>query len=136
MAKIAILKDMFSDFEADQYVIDTNRQFGGYEPGDLICYVSPFFDVPITLNLAIRKDGALVFRSWEWSKKGNWYLHTNETPDKFQATAEQCDTVNGLFSGRIKFEGLKIDVGGTVQDICPINLSEEEKRFGKRIYLA
>jgi hypothetical protein len=54
----------------------------------------------------------------------------------FVPTAEQIDTVNGLFSGRIKFEGLKIAVGGTVQRICPIDLQREEKLTGKKIYLA
>lgn len=157
MAKIAILRDEIGEppFEGDKYEIDLSREFGGYEPGDLICSVNPFFGVPLTLQIAIRKNGDLVFRSWSWDLNRLWsiYLHTDEKGVKqweaknggkenainiskpFIPTEEQIDTVNGLFSGRIKFEGLKLAVGGTVQEICPIDVEKEERLLGKKIYL-
>ena len=117
------------------YTVDLDRQFEGYEKGDLICHVCPFLKIPLMLEIAIRADGNLIFRYWEWSFKGiNSYLHTDEKPDKFTPTKAQIDTVNGLFSGRITFDGLKLAVGATVQDICPIDLTTEEKRCNKKIY--
>ena len=136
MAKIAIISEgLGSPFKGDKYEVDTSRPFGGYEAGDLMCHVQPFFGVPLTLYMAIRKNGDLIFRSWTWSDVGNCYLHTDEKPDKFTATPEQIDTVNGLFSGRILFEGLKIAVGATVQDICPIDVKHEEELTGNKIFL-
>ena len=125
-----------SCFKGDKYEIDTKRPFGGYEADDLICYVQPFFGVPITLNIAIRTNGEIIFRSWEWNGKGNGYLHTSENPENFTATQEQIDTINGLFSRRILFEGLEIAVGASVQKICPIDVKREEKLKGEKIYLA
>lgn len=138
MPKIAILNDrpsICSRFEGDQYVLDINRKFGGYQDGDLICKISPFFGIPLTLEIAIRKSGELIFRKWYFSEGENSYLHTSESKD-FPATDEQKDTVNGLFSGRITFEGLRLSPGGTLQDICPIDIAREEKLIGKQIYLA
>ena len=45
------------------------------------------------------------------------------------------DTVSGLFSERILYEGLHIPIGATVQEICPINIKREEELIGKKIYL-
>lgn len=123
------------------YTIDTSRKFDGYQADDLICYVNPFFAIPLRLEIAIRTDGSIIFRRWAWGP-GNNYLHTNEksanetllTP--FVPTQAQIDTVNGLFSGRIKFEGLKLAVGASVQKICPIDVRREEKLTGNKIYLA
>lgn len=123
--------------ERTLYRVDTNRESKGYEYGDLICYVEPFHDIPLGLQIAIRANGDVIFRGWAWNNNTtyrNHYLHTDENPDVFVATAEQIDTVNGLFSGRILFEGLKIAVGATTQAICPINKSEEEKMINKKIY--
>lgn len=137
MPKIAIYKETLSPFDGDQYVIDTDRTFGGYKQGDLICHCYPFFDIPLKLELSIRTNGDLSFRSWKWDDKqiNNRYLHTFEKPKNFTPTAEQCDTVSGLWSGRIKFEGLKIAVGATVQDICHVNVAREEQLLNKKIYL-
>lgn len=136
MSKIAIFKENSAPFEGDKYEIDTNRAFGGYKKGDLICHCNPFLDVPLKLELAINPNGDLSFRKWEWTDKpNNQYLHTFETPQKFTPTAEQCDTVSGLWSGRIKFEGLTIAVGGTVQDICPVNHEREEQLLNQKIFL-
>ena len=137
MAKIEIInEDYGAPFTGEKYEVDTSRRFGGYQDGDLICYINPFFGVPLTLYIAVRINGDLIFRSWEWSDRGTNYLQTSETPDKFAATTEQIDTVNGLFSGRIKFDGLKLAVGATVQEICPIDVEREEKITGEKIYRA
>ena len=136
MAKIEILRERLgASFDGDHYEVNTNRPFEGYETGDLICKVHPFFDIPLSLEIAIRKSGKIIFRGWNWDSQYNGYLQTYETPDKFTPTPEQTDTVNGLFSGRIKFEGLEIAVGATVQDICPIDVDLEEKLTGEKIFL-
>lgn len=120
----------------NEYVIDfENNKFEGYKPGDLICFVWPFFSVPLMLEFAIRNDGTLVHRKWKWQMGENGYLHTYEKKENFTPTQEQIDAVNGLFSGRILYRGLKIAVGGTVQDICPINLKKEEELIGRRIFV-
>lgn len=144
--KIQVLKDCIANFEGDVYTIDLSRRFEGYEPGDLICYVCPFSPVmPLQLELAIRADGSLVFRSWKFiESEGNYYLHTRELSkadckgfqEPFTPTEAQTDTVNGLFSGRIKFEGLRLAVGSTLQRVCPIDVQREEKLIGEKIYLA
>jgi len=124
-----------------EYTVDLDRQFGGYEKGDLICSIAPFHDVPLTLEIAIRIDGSIIFRSWKFNAGGNRYLHTNEEAGQFgiptlRPTEAQIDTVNGLFSGRIKWEGLRLTPGKSLQDLCPINLEREEQLTGKKIYLA
>ena len=144
MKKLAIFKgelesryinSRYHTFEGDQYIIDMDRKMEPYEVGDLICFVDPFPGYPIRLYIAISVNGALKFRNWEFLDGGNNYLHTYETPAKFKATQEQIDTVNGLFSGRIRFEGLKIAVGATVQSVCPIDVEKEEKLTGEKIFL-
>lgn len=140
-------EDYLSVFDGEEYAVNLSRKMDDYTPGDLICYVAPFApDLPLTLEIAIRVDGSIAFRKWDFSGRGNHYLHTTakaaNDPDirpferPFVPSAEQIDTVNGLFSGRIRFEGLKLDVGHTVQLICPINVAREEVLTGKKIYLA
>ena len=136
--KIAILREEYGNrFDGDQYIVDLSRRFGGYESGDLICNCCPF-NIPLELCFAIRKDGSMIFRSWSWTTKHrpNPYLHTHEKSSEFTPTQKQIDTVNGLFSNRLKFEGLEMYVGATVQDICQIDHEREEKLIGKKIYLA
>lgn len=139
MAVITIQKGN-NDFEGESYTVDTERPYDGQEKGepiyqknDIICSVAPFFGIPLVLELAIRTDGNLIFRSWMWGN-GNHYLHTSEKD--IIPTEEQIDTVSGLFSGRIKFEGIKIAVGASVQKICPIDLKKEEEKVNRKIYLA
>jgi hypothetical protein len=145
--QIKILKYPYACFDGDEYTVDLERKMDSYTPGDLICYVSPFdLDFPLRLKIAIRSDGSLAFRSWEFGAEHNNYLQTFEKSvadcegksmsSPFVPTAEQIDTVNGLFSGRIKFEGLKLAVGATVQRICPIDVKREEDLVGHKIYLA
>lgn len=146
MAKIAVLRQphSFENFDGEQYIVDTNRKFGGYEAGDIICSECPFFGIPLRLEIAIRKNGELVFRSWTFilpdsTGGGNGYLHTQMSElekSQFKATEEQINTVSGLFSGRIKFEGIKLSPGATLQAICPIDVAAEENRIGKTIFLA
>ena len=146
--KIKILKErIISCFDEDEYTVDLDRRMDPYTPGDLICYISPFApSIPLRLSIAIRADGSIAFRSWTFTDGVNGYLHTlehsaaqcaeNKFSSPFVPTSEQIDTVNGLFSGRIRFEGLKLAVGATVQDICPIDVQREEELVGHRIYLA
>lgn len=145
--EITVVHEFGSPFETETYTVDLNRRFEGYKLGDLVCTVCPFgYELPLQLELAIRADGSMAFRKWSFVPESIPYLHTAEKPEAecsgnpylrpFKPTAEQVDTVNGLFSGRIKFEGLKLSVGGSVQHICPINVEQEENMTGKRIFLA
>ena len=146
--KIKILKDNLTIcFDGDEYTIDLDRKMESYKPGDLICHICPFApSMPLRLSIAIRAEGSVAFRSWTFTDNVNGYLHTYEHSAKqcegntfltpFIPTPEQIDTVGGLFSGRIKFEGLKLAVGASVQDICPIDMRREEDLTGRKIYLA
>lgn len=134
--KIGVKKKSFCNFDGDEYIVDLDRAFESYQKGDLICFIRPWLEMPLVLYLAIRTDGSMVFRSWSFSDRGNAYLHTDEKPEKFKATPEQIDTVNGLWSGRLRFEGLKLPVGATVQNICPIDVQAEEKLTGRKIHIA
>ena len=137
MSKIVIMKEYEIEFEGKTFEIDTERSSEGYEEGDLICRCTPFYSVPLKLEIAIRANGDLIFREWSWNLNNqNPYLHTSEKPNEFIPTQAQCETVNGLWSGRIRFEGLNLSVGGTVQDICPINAEREEQLLNKKIFLA
>ena len=145
--KIKIVKDLYACFVGDEYTVDLGRKMEAYIPGDLICYISPFApNIPLRLEIAIRADGSIAFRSWSFAAgANNGYLHTAERSAEecegrafvipFIPTDAQVDTVNGLFSGRIKFEGLKLAVGASVQHICPIDVKREEKLVGHPIYL-
>ena len=143
MAIITIHEEYPRPGDSGEYTVDTLRRFEGYQPNDLICFCCPFIDVPLRLEIAIRNDGSLVFRRWDWSGRGNTYLHTTEIPAPgagatrgFTPSTAQIDTVAGLFSGRIRFEGLRLAPGKTLQKICPIDLAAEEARIGKTIFLA
>lgn len=147
--KIKVVKDPYSCncFEGEEYTVDLDRKIGEHTPGDLVCYVSPFgYSLPLELRISIRADGSIAFRSWAFTKTANPYLQTMEKSAEalkgdlfsqpFTPTPEQIDTVNGLFSGRIKFEGLKLAVGQSVQLICPVDVRREEELTGRTIYLA
>ena len=118
-----------------EYTVDTRRKFEGYKSGDIICGITPFFGIPLQLEIAIRDTGELIFRSWNWIKGENGYLHLISYSGD-QPTQNQFDTVAGLFSNRIPFEGLELPPGSTLQKLCPIDIEAEEKRIGKKIYLA
>lgn len=119
-----------------EYTVDTYRHDDGREEGDINVGCTPFHGIPIRLHIAIRKNGDIAFRSWDWTDRENHYLHLLWGFEG-EPTENQIDTVNGLFSKRIKFDGtLKLAVGATLQDICPIDVEAEEKKIGKKIYLA
>jgi len=104
-----------------------------YEKGSMLCRVTPF-DCPLTLEIAITPSGEIIFREWNWNNSGNGYLHVYNKD--INVTKEMIDTVNGLFSGRILVEGLKLAIGNSIQELCPINLEKEEELSGKKIYLS
>jgi hypothetical protein len=100
-----------------------------YKKGGMICSVAPWssYDCPLTLSVCICPDGEIINRGWTWHGDANSYLHTTSKPEDVIVTKEMRETVSGLFSGRIKIDGLNIGVGATVQNICPIDFTLEEK---------
>ena len=130
--------------KASLYEIDLDRKFGGYEKGDIICSCCPFGGTSLkslNLEIAIRRTGEIIFRGWGFGGNGNPYLHVYESDEerkrmREEATQEQRDTVSGLLSGRIAFEGLKLLPGTTLQEVCPVDIKREEELTGKRIYLS
>lgn len=142
MTTITINNDLMG---IKDYTVDFTRDFEGYKAGDILCGVKPFPSVPLTLHIAIRRTGELIFRNWSWtSEDSNGYLHVCGGYDGVKlyrerygdSTPEQRDTVSGLFSGRIKFDGLKLAVGATLQELCPVDVKREEELTQKKIYLA
>lgn len=133
---ISVKHQPTSRFDSDEYLIDLDRKFEGYENGDLICGLTPFYPMPLRLEIAISRNGNLKFRAWKWVNGCNNYLHTYQKPNEFTATPEQIDTINGLFSGRIKFEGLELAIGKTVLDLARLDIEAEEQKCGHKIYLA
>ena len=110
--------------------------------GSMECRVHPVFGLPLVLEILITPNGEIIHRGYEWdNSRGytNTYLHISEYSEliwgKVIPTKEMTKTLSGLFSGRIKIDGLKIAVGTMLQNLCPIDLEEEEKRIGKKIYL-
>lgn len=137
MTKITLYKDGRS------YDIDTDRRMDEFQKDALYCDCCPFFGVPLELTLKIYKSGKIGFHSWHWIQPRSIYnpylhtcCHTEEELENYQATQEQIDTVSGLFSGRIDFEGIRLCPGATLQRVCPIDLEREEKLVGRKIYLA
>src|SRR3989304_5823407 len=133
----------------DQYFGDTNIDTDHKDKnpcgpqGSMECHVHPVFGLPLVLEILITPNGKIIHRGYEWDdSRGNTntYLHVSEHSEliwgKINPTKEMAKTLAGLFSGRIKINGLKIAVGATPQKLCPIDLEEEEKQIGKKIYLA
>lgn len=113
-----VIKDPYKG-DVEIYV---RKNYGGkvYEKGSMLCRVTPWegHGCPLTLDIAITPTGEILFRGWDWSGSGNAYLHKYN--DDIEITDDMCDTVAGLFSGRIKFEGIKIAVGKSLLELCPI----------------
>ena len=138
MKVVVKLNEEMRMHDVDEYEIDTSRRFEGYQPGDLIIHGNPFDctgKFPADLELAIRTDGSIAFRGLELGRNAYYYFHTHEK-ETFKATPEQCKTVAGLWSNRLNFEGLHIGIGASVQAVCPIDIAEEEREKGQKIYLA
>lgn len=135
---ISVKTDQLNRFDGEEYEIDLDRKFEGYAPGDLIISGAPF-DVtgvfPLSLEIAIQKNGTLTFRSWDFGIEANNYFHVRETVSTKEPTAAQVATVNGLFSGRLTFEGLRISIGSSVQKLCPIDVKLEEDKTGRKLYV-
>jgi hypothetical protein len=109
-----------------------------YRKGGMICYVAPWESsgCPITLEICICSDGTILKRSWDWDGDANHYLHTKASKKDITVTPEMTDAVSGLFSGRILIDGVKISVGASVQEICPVDIKSEEAKTGNKIYIA
>lgn len=135
---ISVKHEMGSRFDGDEFLIDLSRPFEGYEPGDMVITATPFIAMPLALEIAIRTDGGLIFRAWRFVEGTNPYFHLAHPSidNHFQSTEAQRETVSGLFSGRIRFDGLKLAIGASVQKVCTIDLAGEEARTGKTIYLS
>lgn len=73
---ISVKHQPTSRFDSDEYLIDLDRKFEGYENGDLICGLTPFYPMPLRLEIAISRNGNLKFRAWKWVNGCNNYLHT------------------------------------------------------------
>lgn len=135
------MKITFNQGDFDEITIDTSRRDNVvYEKGSLIAYASPFSasGCPLTIGIAITPSGKILHRGWDWSGKGNYYLHTDQADEnqfKPDVTPQMCETIAGLFSGRITIDGLQLHPGATVQNFCQIDLLAEEERAGKKIYL-
>jgi len=110
-----------------------------YRKGGMICRVAPWSSsgCPITLSICICPDGAILKRAWDWvtTSGTNPYLHAISKQEDVEVTDAMRDTVGGLFSGRILVDGVKIAVGASVQEICPIDLEKEEQVVGKKIFV-
>ena len=137
---ISVKKDKcFAIFDEEEHIIDLNRSFDGYKQGDIIIYGTPFDctgKFPLQLELGLRTDGSIAFRRWRFIKDSNSYFQCSPSPHDAPPTPEQMEVVNGLWSGRYKWEGLKISIGKSIRDLCPIDLKKEEALIGKKIYLA
>lgn len=119
--------------------IDTNRRDKEqYQPGAMIASVAPWSTsgCPLTLEIAICPDGTILHRGWSWCNNANAYLHTHANAHDVTVTQAMAETLAGLWSGRLKIDGIKIAVGASCQRICPINLTDEETKSGHAIYLA
>ena len=128
-------------FEGKSYTFDPQRKMEPYTLGDLICDVTPFFGIPFRLGFAIRSDGNMAFREWSPTMAVDaTYIQTIERLDgesPFHPTEQQIDTISGLFSRRLNFEGLYLPPGASLMMFCPPDVADrEEKRIGHKIYLS
>lgn len=128
------------DYGSSNTTIKMGRDYNAeiHRKGGMICKVSPWgaSGCPITLDICICPDGTILKRSWNWDGSLNPYLHTHSELEDIEVTNAMRDTVSGLFSGRILVDGVKIGVGVSVQNICPIDVEKEEQLTGNKIYCA
>lgn len=153
--KIGIKADDFDrrhglgPFEGDEYVIDfCRKREGDYDRGSIRCIIAPWMLVEpnMTLTFDIRRDGSMQFFSWEYvNREANNYLHADwltqydHKNGRLVATPAQKETVLGLWSGRLRFEGLKLPVGRTLMEVAGLlreDFAAEEARCGHKILLA
>lgn len=145
-------------FEGGEYTLDLTRRPEREKPDCIQMWGCPFAEIgiPFILGLSIDSNGKILFRGWEYhfrevgsitakiymaeeeriSVCGKYFLPTKPFEkycfDTFQPTKEQAETIAGLFSGRIRWEGLRILIGGKLQQLCPIDIEAEAKRWHKK----
>ncbi|SFQ61864.1 hypothetical protein SAMN05421670_3005 [Psychrobacillus psychrotolerans] len=145
--KVIVTQNDNSAFDTDEYVVDINRKFGGHEKGDIVIIGSPLshsHDVPLELELAIRIDGTIIFRGWRFvdpQLASRYFRYFNfkeligiQDGPEITPTPAQCETVAGLFSKRIRFEGLRLYLGRRICKICPFDIDVESKKVGRQLY--
>ncbi len=141
---ISVKKEKFSSpFVQDEYLVNLSRDRERLSSDDLVISGCPFGNaLPLELSIAVKSDGTLAFRQWKFVKASNIYFHTrqrlaglDDTPVGLgiKPTQEQIDTITGLWSERILFEGLKIPIGETIWTLCPIDTVSESKKLGKPV---
>lgn len=138
-------------FEGDEYVIDFGREREGeIDTGAIRCTIAPWstqaYLYLMTLTIDIRRDGSMQFISWEYANKeavyylqAAWLTRRDHKEGRLVATTAQKETVLGLVSGRLRFEGLKLPVGQTVMEVAGLSgedFEAEEARCGRKIVLA
>lgn len=141
-------------FVVNGFEVDvTRRADPGYaeDMNRIPCFCGPFHGIPLQLQLFIMSDGSLKFRSWTWKGHdplyNNCYLHVDEDEltywgikKEFHPTQAQKETVAGLISGRITWEGLKLAPGHTLQKVVGglslEDIEAEEGRIGKKMTFA
>jgi hypothetical protein len=105
----------------------------------LVCKPWDIDNLNIYLKIAIDTEGRLTYVWTTESSEANHYLHLDCTyfkeNNKVEKTDAMMETIEGLFSGRIKIDNYKVAVGGTAQ-VKPLNLEREEEKIGKQIFLA
>jgi hypothetical protein len=114
-----------------------------YVKWSLLCSFAPFIieGIPLVLNMAITPQGDILKRGFNWKGNASYYLElsrdiSSDLLNSFEVTPRMKETVEGLFSGRIKFMDFNVPVGKTVQRaVGGISLEDEEKRLGKKIFL-
>ncbi len=130
-----------------EYTVDTERRPDPGRTRDAIpCLCQPFHGIPLTLKLNIEPSGVLLFHSWEWNDGGTSYLHTRiiepeywDYRPHFQATPQQRETVAGLLSRRLTWEGLPLHPGLSLERAVALSeadIAAEEKRQGRKMYFA
>lgn len=136
-------------FEGDEYVIDFGREREGeIDTGAIRCTIAPWSTQAylMTLTFDIRRDGSMQFISWEYADlDAPFYLQAayltrrDHKEGRLVATTAQKETVLGLVSGRLRFEGLKLPVGQTLMEVAGLSgedFAAEEARCGRKIVLA
>ena len=136
-------------FEGDEYVIDFGREREGeIDTGAIRCTIAPWSTQSylMTLTIDIRRDGSMQFISWEYANmeavyylQAAWLTRRDHKEGRLVATTAQKETVLGLVSGRLRFEGMKLPVGKTVMEVAGLSVEDfaaEEARCGRKIVLA
>lgn len=123
-------------FTEMEYEFDMTRPVEPYQPVSIVLCGCPFARMGLytMLTLAIQPDGSIAFRGWKEEKYciAEYFSLGAFYSEAFSPTQSQRDTMAGLFSGRIRWEGLRILIGMMPQKICPIDIEAEEKRLGKK----